>query len=120
MATIQFSEGIDTVSPLPMHHRKQLLVNIVDGLAAVKPHATYAYLPVSPTDYSKGFYRVTYQKFANAINGLAWWLTTQFGRSNSFEALTYIGPNDFLPNALILACAKAGYKVRASWMFRCF
>ncbi|KAF2800542.1 acetyl-CoA synthetase-like protein [Melanomma pulvis-pyrius CBS 109.77] len=111
MASVQFTEGTGRPSPLPIHQRKQLLVNIIDGLATVKPHATYAYLPISPIDYSKGFRRLTYQKFANAVNGLAWWLTTQFGRSTSFEALTYLGPNDFLPNAMILACAKTGYKL---------
>ncbi|KAF2807321.1 acetyl-CoA synthetase-like protein [Mytilinidion resinicola] len=96
---------------MPIHRRKQVLVNVVDGLAKVKPHATYAYLPISPTGYEKGFRKLTYQKFANAVNGLAWWLTTQFGKSTSFETLTYVGPNDFLHNALILACAKTGYKL---------
>ena len=111
MASVQFLEGTDFPSPMPIHRRKQTLVNIVDGLAKVKPHKVYAYLPISPTGYEKGFRKLTYRKFANAVNGLAWWLTTQFGKSQSFEALTYVGPNDFLHNALILACVKTGYKV---------
>ncbi|KAF2262722.1 acetyl-CoA synthetase-like protein [Lojkania enalia] len=96
---------------MAVHHRKQLLVNIVDGLAKVKPLGVYAYIPISPDGYDKGWTKLTYQKYANAVNGLAWWLTAQFGKNSSFETLTYVGPNDFRHNALILACQKVGYKL---------
>lgn len=99
---------------------KQLLPNIIDGLAATKPLAAYGYYPISPDGYHQGFRKLSYRDFANVVNGLAWWITAQLGRSSSScsssssssqEALTYTGPNDFRQNAMILACYKAGYKV---------
>lgn len=96
---------------------KQLLVNIVDNLAATKPDAAYAYLPVSPNGYEEGFKKLSYKQFANAVNGLAWWLTAELGKGNLLQTLIYTGPNDILQNATILACAKAGYKVRSLTYF---
>jgi acyl-coenzyme A synthetase/AMP-(fatty) acid ligase len=109
MATIQFVQGSE--QPAIMPQSKQLLVTIADGMAIAKPQATFAEFPKSPTDFSKGNLRITYQNLANVVNGLAWWLTAQLGRSKDFETLTYVGPNDVRQNALILACMKTGHKL---------
>ncbi|KAF2468470.1 acetyl-CoA synthetase-like protein [Lindgomyces ingoldianus] len=109
MATIVFEEG--PKAPRPSGLRKQLLCHVVDGMAASRPNASYAEYPTDPNCYSKGYSRITYAAFANAINGLAWWLKDHIGHAEEFETLTYMGPNDFRHNALILAACKAGYKM---------
>lgn len=90
---------------------KQLLNNVVDSIARASPDLVYAELPRSPVDLSHGFRQVTYREFANAIDGVAWWLRNSLGLSKTFETLTYIGPNDLRHNLLLLGAVKAGYKV---------
>ena len=109
MATLQFSEGID--SPKCLHRRKQLLPNIIDGMANTRPWATYAETPRSLTTYDAGYRKITYGAFANAINGVAWLLEKHLGRSIAHETLAYIGPNDLGYIVMILGAVKAGYKV---------
>jgi acyl-coenzyme A synthetase/AMP-(fatty) acid ligase len=109
MATIVFQEG--PKAPKPTVCKKQLLNHIVDGMAVSRPQALYAEYPTSSESYSAGFTKLTYGAFANAINGLAWWLEHHLGHGSDFETLTYFGPNDFRQNALVLAACKAGYKV---------
>ena len=91
----------------------QLLNNVVDNAARTTPGLVYAELPRSCVDLSRGFRQVTYCDFANAINGVAWWLRKNLGPSGTFETLTYIGPNDLRHNLLLLGAVKAGYKVQA-------
>lgn len=103
-----------------IHHEglgKQLLNNIVDGAARTTPDSVYAELPRSPVDLSQGFRQVTYREFANAINGIAWWLHNSLGPSKAFETLTYIGPNDLRHNVLLLGAVKVGYKVRVNAIY---
>ncbi len=92
--------------------RNELVPHIVDHLARVTPEAPYALYPVSPVSYDDGYRTITYKDFANAINGLAWWLNKTLGKpSVEFEVLAYIGPNDIRYTALLLAAVKAGYVV---------
>ncbi|ESZ91289.1 NRPS-like enzyme [Sclerotinia borealis F-4128] len=98
-------------NPTPPLEEDQLIVNAVDIAAKVKPQAIYAEFPVSSTSYDEGFRTVNYERLANAVNGLAWWLTAQIGKSKLFDTLIYTGPNDFRQNAMILACVKTGYKL---------
>lgn len=92
--------------------RDELVPNIVDHLAKVSPSAPYALYPDSPTTYDKGYRTVTYKDFANAINGFAWWFSKNLGRTEDFDVLAYIGPNDVRYTALCLGAVKAGYVVR--------
>ena len=110
MATIQFSEGV-VDSPMPLPQKKQLLNNIVDGMAKTRPSAIYAEIPNSPTTYEAGFRKITYGILANAINGVAWWLKEELGASQNFETLSYIGPSDLRYVIMLLGAVKAGYKV---------
>lgn len=89
-----------------------LLPNIVDQRANDEPDMLYAEYPVSTLSYEQGYRRITYRDFANAINGLSWWLHDVLGPGQDFEMLAYIGPNDLRYPALILCAAKAGYMVR--------
>jgi acyl-CoA synthetase (AMP-forming)/AMP-acid ligase II len=93
--------------------RKELLPNIVDHFAKVKPDAVYAKYPVSTLTYEEGYREITYFDLANAINGLAWWLTEKLGpgKGQDFETLAYIGPNDLRYPAVVLGAVKAGYCV---------
>lgn len=110
MATLQFSEG--TIVPTTVHRRKQLLPNIIDGMAKTRPWALYAETPRSLTTYDAGYRKVTYCALANAINGVAWLLERKLGRGKAYETLAYIGPNDLGYVVMILGAVKAGYKVR--------
>ena len=85
--------------------------NIVDQRANDEPDMLYAEYPISTLSYEQGYRRITYRDFANAINGLSWWLHDVLGPGQDFETLAYIGPNDLRYPALILAAAKAGYVV---------
>jgi hypothetical protein len=115
MAQIIFSEGSNK-PPAPKHAKPQLLVNILDGLAVSRPYALYAEYPVSATTYADGFFKVNYAQFANAVNGMAWWLETNLGHGKNFEPLAYLGPSDIRYNALLLGAVKAGYKVRGPFV----
>lgn len=92
-------------------HRKELLNHIIDGYARDEPERLYAEIPLSPITYAAGLRKVTYAAFANAINGMAWWLHRTLGPGKDFETLCYIGPNDLRHNILLLAAVKVGYKV---------
>ncbi|TGO22138.1 hypothetical protein BPAE_0180g00030 [Botrytis paeoniae] len=72
MATILFNKG----HPGPKYAqdaptKKQLLNNIIDGMARTRPNALWAVIPISSTSYSEGFRKVTYTALANAVNGIA-------------------------------------------------
>ena len=88
----------------------ELVPHVIDILANTTPDAIYAEYPISPTSYDAGFRKVTYRHFANAIDGIAWWLTDTLGAGENFETLAYIGPNDIRYPALVLGASKAGYK----------
>lgn len=115
MATILFNEG----HPGPKYARdtptkKQLLNNILDGMARTRPNALWATIPVSTTTYSEGYRRVTYSALANAVNGIAWWLTDELGSGigKNFPTICYMGWNDIRYATMVLGAVKAGYKVR--------
>ncbi|ESZ93908.1 hypothetical protein SBOR_5701 [Sclerotinia borealis F-4128] len=90
--------------------KKEVLPHIVDKIAAKEPEAIFAEYPVLPTSYESGYQKFSYGTFANAINGVAWWLLENLGPGKDFPALAYIGPNDILVNAFLLGAVKAGYK----------
>ncbi|KAJ5726313.1 NRPS-like enzyme [Penicillium malachiteum] len=89
--------------------RNQLLPNLIDRYALIKPDAIYAEYPVNPTSYDKGYRKITYKNFANAINGIAHWLTEQLGPGDGKGVLAYTGGNDLRYPALVLGAVKAGY-----------
>ncbi|KAF7872729.1 uncharacterized protein EAF02_008800 [Botrytis sinoallii] len=114
MATILFNEG----HPGPKYAqdaptKKQLLNNIIDGMARTRPNALWAVTPISSTSYSEGFRKVTYSALANAVNGIAWWLTDQLGSGfgKDFPTICYMGWNDLRYVTMVLGAVKAGYKI---------
>lgn len=109
MATLQFSEG--TALPAVLHRRKQLLPNIIDGMAKTRPEAIYAEIPCSPTSYDEGYRKITYRDLANSVNGVAWLLEKELGRGKDHETLSFVGPDDLGSIIMILGAVKAGYRV---------
>ena len=109
MATIQFAEGGDV--PNVLDRRKQLLPNIIDDMARVRPEAVYAEIPRSLTSCKDGYRKITYRDLANAINGVALFLEKELGRGKKHETLSYLGPNDLGYIFMIVGAVKAGYKV---------
>ncbi|KAK4503218.1 hypothetical protein PRZ48_006646 [Zasmidium cellare] len=108
MAFLQFTEGAShppTASSIP----KQLIPNIVDGLASIKPHGDFALIPRSYTSYAEGYRRVTYRDLANAVNGVAWLLADKLGKDAERQALAYVGANDIGYPIYALGCVKAGH-----------
>lgn len=93
-------------------YRGKLLNNIIDEIASRDQTQIYAEIPHSDKTFSAGFRKVTYAAFANAINGIAWWLENELGYGNS-ETLVYIGPNDLRHVILLFGAVKAGYQVHA-------
>ncbi|MCJ1380723.1 hypothetical protein MMC17_003831 [Xylographa soralifera] len=104
----------DKVETMPgdqsTRYRNELLNHVIDDYARHEPERLYAEIPFSPTTYASGLRKVTYSAFANAIDGLAWWLHRTLGPGKDFETLCYIGPNDLRHNILLLGAVKAGYK----------
>ncbi|KAJ5721627.1 NRPS-like enzyme [Penicillium malachiteum] len=97
-----------TFDPSDFDPRAQLIPNLVDHYAASKPDALYAEYPTNPMSYDDGYRKISYKIFANAINGLAYWLTETLGPGNG-EVLCYVGPNDLRYPALVLGAVKAEY-----------
>jgi len=115
MATIVFEEGHGGPKhPNHSHSKKQLLNNIIDGMVRTRPNALWAVVPVSTTTYEAGYRKVTYYALANAVNGIAWWLTDELGPGKDFPTICYMGWNDIRYVIVVLGAVKAGYKVGPS------
>ena len=89
-----------------------MINHVVDGLAKVRPNVTFTEYPISETGYDEGFRKYTWSDLANAVNGVATWLTKSLGPGRNTPTLAYYGPSDIRYNALLLGAVKAGYKVR--------
>ncbi|KAL4891425.1 NRPS-like enzyme [Aspergillus ambiguus] len=87
---------------------------MVDKAASDHPDVTYAEYPKFPWRYSEGYQAITYRDLANAVNGIAWWLTVTLGPGQNDEVLAYVGPNDLRYPALVLGVLKAGDYVSTS------
>ena len=92
---------------------RQLLPCAVDQIAETEPDATWATISTSPTKIDAGYQNITYLQFANAINGLAWWLEEELGRGDTSEPLAFFGTSgsDVRYAILLIAAVKAQYYV---------
>ncbi len=86
---------------------RRLLPHLIDERARNHHSRPYASVPISkePRD---GFREISYIQFANAINRCARWILDQVGRSGSFEALAYMGPQDLRYQIIVIAAIKTG------------
>jgi acyl-coenzyme A synthetase/AMP-(fatty) acid ligase len=77
-----------------------------DGYA--RPFAMFSKTP-NPSD---GLETVSYQRLANAVNRVCWWLDAGFpGREERDNAFAYFGPNDLRYIIFFFATWKTGRKV---------
>lgn len=84
---------------------------VVDELAAIVPNRVYAAIPKT-ADVQDGYQDVTIAELAGSVNFMARWLEKRFGRSETFETITYVGLSDLKGITILLAAIKVGYKVR--------
>lgn len=96
---------------------RRLIPSTIDYIAEVNPSKVFGSLPISNTNLEAGFKDLTYGQIANAINGVAWWLERELGRSHDHETLAYLAPNDFRYPIFAVAAVKVGYKVRFHMSF---
>ncbi|KAJ5116031.1 hypothetical protein N7456_000379 [Penicillium angulare] len=87
----------------------KLIPTILDELAVHDPERLYGELPISPSGYESGFWKVTFRRLANAVNGTAKWLIDTLGEGEKSETVAFIGPNDMSHIVLTIAAVKAGY-----------
>ncbi|KAK4997012.1 hypothetical protein LTR66_003502 [Elasticomyces elasticus] len=89
---------------------QRLLPHLLRDVSKQEPQKTWA-LTFDSSDISKGFRTVTVRDINNAVNATAWWMQDQFGRSDDFETIAYIGISDIRYEIVHLASINCGYKL---------
>ncbi|KAH8652683.1 hypothetical protein BGZ60DRAFT_497164 [Tricladium varicosporioides] len=97
-----------SISTSPDYGRRPL-PNLIDYIAETDPKRLYAIVAAQSSPL-QSLIHITFQDFANAINCMAAWLEDEFGKSDTFETLAYMGPNDPAYFIIVIAAAKIGYK----------
>lgn len=98
-----------TTSPPPNCGRR-LIPTLIDDLATHDPERVLFSIPRT-TSIEDGFEDITISVLARAINNCAWWIERTLQRSENFETLNYVGPQDLRYVILLLAGIKTGYQV---------
>lgn len=99
------------VAETPLDVGRRLLPAVIDQLARDEPDRAWASLPRDDYDLTQGFEDISYARFANAINKLAWFIEGQVGRSTTFETVAYLGVADVRYHMMQMAVCKTGHKV---------
>lgn len=89
---------------------RRLLPAVLDELAATNPTRLYGAIPKT-SDLRDGFRDITVADLARCVNFMAKWIEDRFGRSDTFETITYVGITDFRGTIVFIAAVKCGYKV---------
>ncbi|OTB19794.1 hypothetical protein K445DRAFT_52566 [Daldinia sp. EC12] len=97
-------------SCVPTPYGQRLISVVADELAHKTPYRIYAAISKT-SDISDGFRDITMKDLARCVNFTARWIENQFGRSNRFDTLTYIGISDLRGPIVFLAAVKCGYKL---------
>ncbi|KAI1370978.1 acetyl-CoA synthetase-like protein [Hypoxylon crocopeplum] len=92
------------------HYGRRLLPLVLDELANTNPDRLYAAIPKT-ADVTDGFRDITVADIARCVNFMAKWIEHRFGRSDSFETITYIGIPDLRGPIVFQAAVKCGYKL---------
>ena len=91
---------------------QRLIPKLVDEIAQSDPQRPYLSIPRSSV-LEEGYEDISFIKFATAVNGCAWRLSSRLGHEASCTLL-YIGPLDVRYLVVILAAAKTGHVVSCS------
>lgn len=94
----------------PIRKSFTLLPHVIKHNAQEKPSAVFARTPAG-TKYTDGYKSITNLQFAKAIDYTAALIEKNLGKGQNFETVAYIGPGDFRYSIVVVAGAKAGYKV---------
>jgi hypothetical protein len=100
-------------SPWPLV-ADELLPTALFRLARDFPDVVYAEFFSDAKDLAKGYRKVTFAEFANAVYGAAWWIRENVGapaKEDGSEALVYFGLGDLRYGVLVFASVVVGYKV---------
>lgn len=97
-------------SKLGIAYGRRLVPQVVDELAATDPDRVYAAIPKT-SDVQDGYRDVTIAELSSCVNFMARWLEQRFGKSETFETITYVGLSDLKGITILLAAIKVGYKV---------
>lgn len=89
---------------------QRLLPNVADELAITNPGKVHASIAVS-ADVRDGFRDITISHMVNAANHMAWKIDELFGKSPSFEVISYLGISDLRYSIMVISCMKTGYQV---------
>lgn len=95
---------------------RRLLPAVIDQRARDEPERPWCSLPRDDYDLSKGFENISFARFANGINKLAWFIEKAIGKSTSFETIAYLGVTDVRYHMFQMAVCKTGHKVLFSTM----
>ncbi|KAI1264941.1 hypothetical protein F5Y18DRAFT_71444 [Xylariaceae sp. FL1019] len=95
--------------PKPNYGRR-LMPTVLDHLAVTTPDRLYGVIPKS-ADVTEGFRDISVADMARCVNFMARWIEKLYGRSQSFETMSYIGTPDLRGPAIFLAAVKCGYKL---------
>ena len=106
------SRGLQSLpeSPDKDVYGERLLPLVADELARTNPNHIHASIAIS-SDLSQGFRDVTTSQMVNAADHMAWKMEELFGRSESFEVVSYLGISDLRYSIMVLALIKTGYVV---------
>ncbi|KIW90834.1 uncharacterized protein Z519_08617 [Cladophialophora bantiana CBS 173.52] len=88
----------------------KLLPAYLDESAKKDPNRVIAAI-ANGDEVSLGFRDITVRQFADAVDRAAWYIHREIGPTNTFETLTYVGPNDLCYPIIAVAAGKVGYKI---------
>ena len=102
---------MDNATSLPqVNYGKRLITTLIDEVAT--SDATHVFVSIPRTArIEDGFDDITFGDLARAVNRCAWWMERKLQRSETFETLNYVGPQDLRYLILLFAAIKTGYKV---------
>lgn len=90
---------------------ERLVVQVVDELASKTPERVWATITRSPYDIDEGFRDITIRQLADAVNCTAWFIHDQFGKSQDFDVIAYLGVSDVRYAIYMFGAIKTGHQV---------
>ena len=88
----------------------RLLPAALDYVGKTTPKRIYASI-LAAHDVADGFRNVTTEQVLHAVDALAAWIVSKYGRSDCFETLAYVGLSDLRYAVFFFAAVKCGHKV---------
>ncbi|KAL9594502.1 MAG: hypothetical protein Q9219_006996 [cf. Caloplaca sp. 3 TL-2023] len=94
--------------PVDSSFGQRLLPTLIDERSKERPDDVYALVPRSMR-FIDGMLEITYATLAKTIDGVAYWLQQNLGKSKTFETIAYMGPADLRYYIVALAATKTLY-----------